>query len=178
MILLVLTAAALAAASPPSVAYPDVPTATSPTAAPAAAVVRDSLVRVWVEPVTAAAGSVASVPVKVHLPAGHALGALQVRVLFDPSLLVLERVSQGDFRGMFQANTARAGEGRVVAAGASADTTVNRDVVTVMELVFRVVGSRGARAPVRVEVVELVAAGDFTDLAAALDVREGSVLIR
>lgn len=138
----------------------------------------DTTVAAWLEAVSGPAGSSVVVSVRFDLSgAGASLGAVQVRVVFDPSLVTVEHVEQGDFDGIFQANSRRVSEGVLVMAGASPDTTGNRGRVTLAEITFALVGSAGSAVALRLEVVELASAGDFRVLSNQVDVRDGMIRI-
>ena len=139
----------------------------------------DTVVPVRVARVEAAAGERVLVPVTVDLTAaGKALGSYQGKVLFDPGQLRLVSATAGGFDGPAVVNADHASKGTVIFAGASPDARRNRARTRILELTFEVTAAPGSRAAVRLELQELVAAGDFSDLTPLASVEDGEVVVR
>ena len=148
-------------------------------AAAATVQVADTVIPVVAPTVQAAPAARITVPVTLDLSSLDApLGSYQGQLLFDPAVLTLVSASAGTFQGEVDVNVGGAASGEVTFAGANPNTSLNRGLTTILQLVFDVVnGAGGERSPLDLDVAEVTLAGSLQDLTSKLQVTDGAVLV-
>lgn len=123
-------------------------------------------------------GDTVTAAVTVDMTASsRALGSIEARLSFDPSVVSYVAASQGTFRGLLQLNADSASSGVIRFAAISADDSQNTGSVSVLQIELDVVGANGTSTPLSVEVGDLTAT-DFTWLLPQAVIYDGRVSVR
>ena len=122
-------------------------------------------------------GETISVPIYIDMSdVGAAIGSFQATLDFDPSVIQFQSLSQGDFQGSFDHNSANAGSGTLAIVGINIDGGLNTGTTEVADILFDVVGEWGTYTDLDLTVSEIVDV-EFSDYSDRLDVKDGGVFV-
>ncbi len=131
----------------------------------------------WVDEAAALSGETISVPIYIDMSdVGAAIGSFQATLDFDPSVIQFQSLSQGDFQGIFDHNSANAGSGTLAIVGINTDGGANTGTTKVADILFDVVGEWGTYTDLDLTVSEIVDV-EINDYSDRLDVEDGGVFV-